>query len=47
MIKTKNLKKNYNSLQVLKGVDLNISKAEIVSIVGVPQEPEKQLCCKY
>ena len=34
MIKTKNLKKNYNSLQVLKGVDLNISKSEIVSIVG-------------
>ncbi|MDB3937950.1 ABC transporter ATP-binding protein [Flavobacteriaceae bacterium] len=34
MIKTKNLKKNYNSLQVLRGVDLNISKSEIVSIVG-------------
>ena len=34
MIKTKNLKKNYKSLQVLKGLDLNISKSEIVSIVG-------------
>jgi len=34
MIKTKNLKKNYNSLQVLKGLDLDISKSEIVSIVG-------------
>ena len=34
MIKSKNLKKNYNSLEVLKGVDLNISKSEIVSIVG-------------
>ena len=34
MIKTKNLKKNYNSLQVLKGVDLNISKSEIISILG-------------
>ena len=34
MIKTKNLKKNYNSLEVLKGIDLNISKSEIVSIVG-------------
>ena len=33
MIKTKNLKKNYNSLQVLKGLDLDISKSEIVSIV--------------
>ncbi|MDB9712553.1 ABC transporter ATP-binding protein [Flavobacteriaceae bacterium] len=34
MIRTKNLKKNYKSLQVLNGVDLNISKSEIVSIVG-------------
>lgn len=34
MIKTKNLKKNYKSLQVLKGLDLDISKSEIVSIVG-------------
>ena len=34
MIKTKNLKKNYKSLQVLNGLDLNISKSEIVSIVG-------------
>ena len=34
MIKTKNLKKNYKSLQVLKGIDLDISKSEIVSIVG-------------
>ena len=34
MIKSKNLKKNYNSLEVLKGVDLKISKSEIVSIVG-------------
>ena len=34
MIKTKNLKKNYKSLQVLKCLDLDISKSEIVSIVG-------------
>ena len=34
MIRTKNLKKSYKSLQVLKGVDLNIAKSEIVSIVG-------------
>src|SRR5690606_33044661 len=30
----KNIKKHYGSLQVLKGVDLSVSKAEIVSIVG-------------
>ncbi|MGY8919057.1 MAG: ABC transporter ATP-binding protein [Flavobacteriales bacterium] len=34
MIRTKNLKKSYKSIQVLKGVDLNIAKSEIVSIVG-------------
>ena len=35
MIRSKNLKKSYKSLQVLKGVDLNIAESEIVSIVGV------------
>jgi lipoprotein-releasing system ATP-binding protein len=34
MITTKNLKKSYGSLEVLKGVDLEIPKGEIVSIVG-------------
>ena len=34
MIKASNLKKYYDTLQVLKGVDLHIKKAEIVSIVG-------------
>ena len=34
MIKCKNLKKSYKSLSVLNGVDLNIVKSEIVSIVG-------------
>ena len=34
MIKAKNIQKSYGSLQVLKGVDLDISKSEIVSIVG-------------
>ena len=34
MIRTKNLKKSYKSIQVLKGVDLNIAESEIVSIVG-------------
>ena len=34
MIKTTQLTKSYNSLQVLKGIDLIINKGEIVSIVG-------------
>lgn len=34
MITCTNIKKAYNSLQVLKGVDLTIKDAEIVSIVG-------------
>ncbi|MBT8177768.1 MAG: ABC transporter ATP-binding protein [Eudoraea sp.] len=34
MIKARNIKKSFGSLAVLKGVDLNIKKGEIVSIVG-------------
>ncbi len=34
MIKLKNITKSFGSLQVLKGIDLEISKGEIVSIVG-------------
>ncbi|MFT5103750.1 MAG: lipoprotein-releasing system ATP-binding protein [Candidatus Latescibacterota bacterium] len=34
MIKAENIHKYYNSLHVLKGVDLHIAKSEIVSIVG-------------
>lgn len=34
MIQAKNIFKSYDSLQVLKGVDLHIKKGEIVSIVG-------------
>ena len=34
MISAKNLDKYYDQLHVLKGVDLNIKKGEIVSIVG-------------
>ena len=34
MITTKNITKSFGSLQVLKGIDLDIAKGEIVSIVG-------------
>lgn len=34
MIKATNIRKQYNDLSVLKGVDLHIKKGEIVSIVG-------------
>ena len=34
MLSATNIKKRYGQLQVLKGVDININKGEIVSIVG-------------
>lgn len=34
MIKAKNIQKSYGDLQVLKGVDLQINKGEVISIVG-------------
>lgn len=34
MIEAKNIRKSYGQLEVLKGVDLHINKAEIVAIVG-------------
>lgn len=34
MIRTEGLRKTYGSLEVLKGVDLEINKGEIVSVVG-------------
>ncbi len=34
MIKTHDIRKSYGTLQVLKGIDLEIAKGEIVSIVG-------------
>jgi lipoprotein-releasing system ATP-binding protein len=34
MLRAENVRKNYADLQVLKGVDLEVAKGEIVSIVG-------------
>ena len=34
MLKAQNLNRTYNNLQILKGIDLTISKGEVVSIVG-------------
>src|SRR5436190_20739568 len=34
MLTAKNIEKNYGPLHVLKGVDIDIKKGEIVSIVG-------------
>lgn len=34
MIQAKNIQKNYDTLQVLKGVDLEVKTGEIVSVVG-------------
>lgn len=34
MIQVKNIHKKFGSLEILKGIDLNINKGEVVSIVG-------------
>lgn len=34
MVKIENIKKSFGELEVLKGIDLEINKAEVVSIVG-------------
>ena len=34
MIRTENIHKSFNNLQVLKGISLNITEGEIISIVG-------------
>ena len=34
MIEVRSIRKSFGSLEVLKGIDLDISKGEVVSIVG-------------
>ena len=34
MIKAKNIRKSFGDLEVLKGIDLEIAKGEVVSVVG-------------
>ena len=34
MIKIENLKKRFGELEVLKGVDLEIEKGEVVAVIG-------------
>ena len=46
MIKTENIHKSYGELNVLKGVDLQINKGEVISIVGSSGAGKSTLCCK-
>lgn len=34
MIEVKNLRKSFGDLEVIKGVDLNINKGDVISIIG-------------
>ena len=36
MIKIKDLKKNFGDLEVLKGVDLEVQKGEVLVVIGPP-----------
>ena len=46
MLKAEGLKKSYGSLQVLKGVDIEIHKGEVVSI-EVPRVQARAHCFTY
>ena len=43
MIDIKEITKSFDSLQVLKGIDLHIGKGEIVSIVGTSGAGKKTM----
>ena len=45
MIRLEGITKSFGSLQVLRGIDLEIKKGEVVSIVG-PSGAGKTLCCR-
>ena len=34
MLSAKGIKKSYDTLQILKGIDLEIAEAQVISIVG-------------
>ena len=44
VIQVKGLKKNFGSLEVLKGVDMKVLKGEAVVVIGRPV-PENPHCC--
>ena len=44
MIVVKDLKKNYNGLDVLKGIDLTINKAMLSAWLGLPAAASPLFC---
>lgn len=45
VIQVKGLKKNFGSLEVLKGVDMKVLKGEAVVVIGLRPAPENPHCC--
>ncbi|MFR6662822.1 MAG: hypothetical protein ACLURG_06120 [Gemmiger sp.] len=44
MLEIRNLRKAFGPLQVLKGIDLDVNKGDVVAILG-PAAAAKQRCC--